>query len=129
MTKCLTRKKCLVIWQLEHSCVTIDLVYFMFCFHSHVITLICTRHAYLESSHIRFPFFQITAEQLFLKTSFIKAHMPYSITACMYMLADPKPPACTYKSRKKGKLPTKHTTLGELTKPSDHAWPKVCPNT
>jgi hypothetical protein len=33
--KCLIRKKCVVIWQLEcrrHSCATIDLVCFVFCF-------------------------------------------------------------------------------------------------
>jgi hypothetical protein len=69
-----------------------------------VITLICTIHAYLASGHLRFLLCQSTAEQLFLKTLFIKAHVPCSITACVYMLADPKQPACTYKSTKKGKL-------------------------
>jgi hypothetical protein len=28
--KCLTKKKCVVIWQLEHSCTTIDLFSFIF---------------------------------------------------------------------------------------------------
>jgi hypothetical protein len=32
MPKCLIRKKCVVIWQLEHSCMTIDLVCFFFFF-------------------------------------------------------------------------------------------------
>jgi hypothetical protein len=32
MSKCLTRKKCEVIWQLEHNCMTIDIVCFMLCF-------------------------------------------------------------------------------------------------
>jgi hypothetical protein len=94
-----------------------------------VITLICTRHAYLASGHLKFLLFQNTAEQLFLKTPFIKAHTPCSITACVYTLADPRQPACTYKSTKKGKLLTEHTTLGELTKPFGHAWPMVRPNT
>jgi hypothetical protein len=94
-----------------------------------VITLICTRHAYLASGHIRFLLCQNTTKQLFLKTPFINAHVPYSITACMYMLADPKQPTCTYKRMKKGKLMTEHTTLGELTKPFGHAWLRVQPNT
>jgi hypothetical protein len=94
-----------------------------------VITLIFTRHAYLALGHIRFLFFQSTVEQIFLKTLFIKAHMPYSITTRVYTLADPKQPACTYKSTKKESLLTEHTTLGELTKPSGHAWTRVCPNT
>ena len=55
--------------------------------------------------------------------------MPYSITEHVYTLANPKQPACTYKSTKKRKLLTKDTTLGELTKPSDHAWLRVRPNT
>jgi hypothetical protein len=55
--------------------------------------------------------------------------MPYSITARMYTLADPKQPVCTYKSTKKGKLSMEHTTLGELTEPSSHAWARVRPNT
>jgi hypothetical protein len=41
--------------------------------------------------------------------------MPYSITARVYTLDDPKQPVCTYKSMKKGKLGMEHTTLGELT--------------
>jgi hypothetical protein len=94
-----------------------------------IITLICTRHAYLASGHLRFLLFQNTVEQLFLKTLFIKAHVPCSITARVYMLADPKQPACTYKSMKKGKLSMEHTALGELTEPSSHAWPRVRPNT
>jgi hypothetical protein len=88
-----------------------------------VITLICTRHAYLESGHLRFLLSQNTVEQLFLKTPFIKTHAPYSITACVYTLVDPRQPACTYKSTKKGKLLTEHTALGKLTKPFGHAWP------
>jgi hypothetical protein len=40
--------------------------------------------------------------------------VPYSITARVYMLADPKHPMCTYKSMKKRKLPMEHITLGEL---------------
>jgi hypothetical protein len=94
-----------------------------------VITLICTRHAYLASGHLRFLLCQNTTEQLFLKTPFIKAHAPCSITARVYTLADPRQPACTYKSTKKGKLLTEHTTLGKLTKPFGHAWPVIRPNT
>jgi hypothetical protein len=56
----------------------------------YVITLIFTRHAYLASGHLKFLLCQNTAEQLFLKTPFIKAHVPCSITACVYMLADPR---------------------------------------
>jgi hypothetical protein len=33
MPKCLSRKKCVVIWKLAHSCTEIDLVCFVFCFH------------------------------------------------------------------------------------------------
>jgi hypothetical protein len=88
----------------------------------HFITLISTRHAYLASGHLRFLLFQNTVEQLFLKTPFIKAHAPCSITACMYMLADPRQPVCTYKSMEKGKLMMEHATLGKLTKPFGHAW-------
>jgi hypothetical protein len=94
-----------------------------------VITLICIIQACLASGHLRFLLCQNTAEKLFLKTLFIKAHAPYSITACVYMLVDPNQPACTYKSTEKGKFPMEHTTLGELTEPSGHAWPRVCPNT
>jgi len=94
-----------------------------------VITLICTRHAYLASGHLRFLLCQNTVEQLFLKTPFIKAHVPCSITACVYTLADPKQPTCTYKRMKKGKLLMENTYLGELTKPFNHAWPRVRPNT
>jgi hypothetical protein len=67
---------------------------------------------YLASGHLRFLLFQNTTEQLFLRTPFIKAHTPCSITACVYTLADPRQPACTYKSMKKGKLLTEHPTLG-----------------
>jgi hypothetical protein len=55
--------------------------------------------------------------------------MPYSITACVYTLADLKQPTWTDKSTKKGKLLMEHTALGELTETPDHAWPRVCPNT
>ena len=94
-----------------------------------VITLICTRHAYLASGHLRFLLCQNTVEQLFLKTPFIKAQAPCSITAHVYMLADPRQPVYTYKSTEKGKLLTEHTALGKLTKPFGHAWPKIRPNT
>jgi hypothetical protein len=60
------------------------------------------------------PFFSKSIfEQLFKKTSFIRAHMPYSITACMYTIADLKQPAWTDKSTKKGKLSMEHRALGE----------------
>jgi hypothetical protein len=95
----------------------------------HVITLIFTRHAYLASGHLRFLLYQNTTEQLLLKTPFIKARAPYSITARVYTLADPKHPACTYKIMKKGNLVTEHIALGELTKPFGHAWLRVRPNT
>jgi hypothetical protein len=39
-----------------------------------VITLICTRHAYLTSSHLMCLLCQATTEHLFLKTHFLKAH-------------------------------------------------------
>jgi hypothetical protein len=94
-----------------------------------VITLTSTRNAYLASGHLRFLLFQSTTEQLFLKTSFIKTHAPCSITAHVYTLANPKQPVRTYKSTKKGKLLTEHIALGELTKPSGHAWLRVRPNT
>jgi hypothetical protein len=55
--------------------------------------------------------------------------MPYSITVRMYTLADPKQPACTYKRTKKGKLPTEHIALDELTETLGHAWLRVHPNT
>jgi hypothetical protein len=74
--------------------------------HLGLITLIFTRHAYLASGHLRFLIFQNTAEQLFLKTPFIKTHTPYSITARVYTLVDPRKPMCTYKSTEKGKLMT-----------------------
>ena len=64
-------------------------------------------------------FFQGTTEQFFLKTPFLKAHMPCSTTARVYMLANPLQPTCTYKGIKNGKLQTKHTVLGKLTKPTD----------
>jgi len=90
-----------------------------------VITLICTRHAYLAPGHLRFLLFQKATKQLFLKTPFIKAHVPCSITARVYMLAGPRQPVCTYKSTKKGKLMTEHTTLGKLIKPFGHAWSNI----
>jgi hypothetical protein len=89
------------------------------------ITLICTRHAYLASGHLTFLLCQNTAEQLFLKTPFIKSHAPCYIIACVYMLADPRQPVCTYKNMKKGKLLTEHTDLGKLTKRFGHAWPEI----
>ena len=94
-----------------------------------VITLIFTIHAYLASGHLRSLLCQSTAEQLFLKTSFIRAHMPYSITAHVYTLAYLKQPTWTDKSTKKGNFPMKHTTLGELTETPGHAWLRVRPNT
>jgi hypothetical protein len=94
-----------------------------------IITLIFTRHDYLASDHLRFLLCENTIEQLFLKTPFIKAHTPFSITACVYTLVDPRHPVCTYKSTKKGNMLTEHTTLGKLTKPFSHAWLVIRPNT
>jgi hypothetical protein len=45
------------------------------------------------------------------------------------MLADPKQPAWTEKSMKKGNFPMKQKAMGELTKTPSHAWPRVHPNT
>jgi hypothetical protein len=45
------------------------------------------------------------------------------------MLADLKQHAWTEKIIKKGKFPTKHTTLAELTETPGHAWLRVHPNT
>jgi hypothetical protein len=59
----------------------------------------------------------------------MRAHMPYSITAHVYMRSDLKQPAWTDKSTKKGKLPMEHTSLGELTETLGHAWQRVRPNT
>jgi hypothetical protein len=87
-----------------------------------VITLICTRHAYLTSGHLICLLCQASTEKLFLKTPFLKTHASCSTTACVYTLADPLQPACTYKSTKNGNLLTKHTVLGKLTKPFDHGW-------
>jgi hypothetical protein len=39
-----------------------------------VITLICTRHAYLASGHLIFLIFQASTKQLFLKTPFLNTH-------------------------------------------------------
>jgi hypothetical protein len=50
-----------------------------------VITLICTRHAYLASCHLRFVLCQNTIEQLFLKIPFLKAHTPCSTIARIYL--------------------------------------------
>jgi hypothetical protein len=50
-----------------------------------IITLICTRHAYLTSSHLRFLLCQNTTEQLFLKIPFLKARAPCSTIAYMYL--------------------------------------------
>jgi hypothetical protein len=97
--------------------------------HGSVITLIFTRHAYLDLGHLRFFLFQNTTKQLFLKTPFIKAHSPCSITARVYMLTNPRQLMCTYKRTKKRKLMTKHTTLGKLTKSFGHAWSFIRPNT
>jgi hypothetical protein len=94
-----------------------------------VITLICTRHAYVASGHLKFLLCQNTVEQLFLKTPFIKAHTPCFIIARIYMLDDPRQPTCTYKSTEKEKLLTEHTTLGKLTKPFGHAFLITRPNT
>jgi hypothetical protein len=94
-----------------------------------VITLICTRHAYLASSHLIFLLCQNIVEQLFVKTPFIKAHTLYYITSRVYMLVDPRQPVCTYKSTKKENLLMEHTALGKLTKPFGHAWPEIRPNT
>jgi hypothetical protein len=47
----------------------------------------------------------------------------------MYTLADPKQPAWTNKSMKKGKLPMEQKAMGELTETPGHAWPRVRPNT
>jgi hypothetical protein len=97
---------------------------------SHIfITINCTRHTYLTSGHLRLLLFQNTTGQLFLKNPFIKAHTPCSITAHVYTLAAPIQPTCTYKSMEKGKLLMEHTALGKLTKPFDHAWPVIRPNT
>jgi hypothetical protein len=90
-----------------------------------VITLICSRHTYLASDHLRILLFQNTTEQLFLKTPFIKAHAPCSIISCMYMLDAPIHPVCTYKIMEKGKLLMEHTALGKLTKPFGHTWPVI----
>jgi hypothetical protein len=81
-----------------------------------------TRHTYLTSCHLISLLFQASTKQLFLKTPFLKAHVPCSTTACVYTLVDPLQPVCTYKSTKNGKLLTEHTVLGKLTKPFDHAW-------
>jgi hypothetical protein len=45
------------------------------------------------------------------------------------MLADPKQPAWTDKSMKKGKLSMEQKAMGELTETPGHAWPRVHPNT
>jgi hypothetical protein len=66
-----------------------------------VITLIFTRHAYLASGPLRFLLCQNTVEQLFLKNPFIKAHMPCSITECVYTLADQDSPRVPTKAWKK----------------------------
>jgi hypothetical protein len=83
----------------------------------------------LASGHLRFLLWKNTTEQLFLKTPFINSHVPFYITAHVYTVADPRQPACTYKSMKKGKLLAEHIVLGKLTKPFDHAWLKIQPNT
>jgi hypothetical protein len=69
--------------------------------HAGVITLICTRHTYLASNHLIFLLCQNNTKQLFLKTPFIKAYVPCSITARVYTLAAPIQLACTYKSTEK----------------------------
>jgi hypothetical protein len=45
------------------------------------------------------------------------------------MLADPKQPAWTNISMKKGKLLMEQKSMGELTETPGHAWPRVHPNT
>jgi hypothetical protein len=60
-----------------------------------VITLNCTRYAYLTSCHLMLHLFARPLLKQLLKTPFLKAYTPYSTTACLYMLADPLQPAYT----------------------------------